>query len=142
MKMIINGQKVDSSDGRTQDVVNPATLQVIDTVPSATAEDITKAVDGAVAAQEAWAALPVRERCVILRRDLKKQEVRHLASHMRRMALTRANVSWLAARISVAVAAPVSGAVSMPRLVPTAFSKRAKSRSRRAYMASWRISGA
>lgn len=68
MKMIINGQKVDSSDGRTQDVVNPATLQVIDTVPSATAEDITKAVDGAVAAQEAWAALPVRERCVILRR--------------------------------------------------------------------------
>ena len=68
MKMIINGQKVDSSDGRTQNVVNPATLQVIDTVPSATAEDITKAVDGAVAAQEAWAALPVRERCVILRR--------------------------------------------------------------------------
>ena len=68
MKMIINGQKVDSSDGKTQNVVNPATLQVIDTVPSATAEDITKAVDGAVAAQEAWAALPVRERCVILRR--------------------------------------------------------------------------
>ena len=54
MKMIINGQKVDSSDGKTQDIVNPATLQVIDTVPSATAEDITKAVDGAVAAQEAW----------------------------------------------------------------------------------------
>ena len=51
MKMIINGQKVDSSDGKTQDIVNPATLQVIDTVPSATAEDITKAVDGAVAAQ-------------------------------------------------------------------------------------------
>ena len=68
MKMIINGQKVDSSDGKTQDIVNPATLQVIDTVPSATAEDITKAVDGAVAAQEAWAALPVRERCAILRR--------------------------------------------------------------------------
>lgn len=34
MKMIINGQKVDSSDGKTQNVVNPATLQVIVTVPS------------------------------------------------------------------------------------------------------------
>lgn len=68
MKMIINGIKADSSDGTTQNVVNPATLQVIDTVPSATAEDITKAVDGAVKAQEAWAALPVRERCNVLRK--------------------------------------------------------------------------
>lgn len=68
MKMIINGAKTDSSDGKVQEVVNPATLQVIDTVPSATAEDVARAVDGAAEAQEAWAALPVRERCVILRR--------------------------------------------------------------------------
>ncbi len=68
MKMIINGQKVDASDKKTQDIINPATLQVIDTVPSATAEDVKKAVDGAVEAQEAWAALPVRERCIILRK--------------------------------------------------------------------------
>ena len=68
MKMIINGRKVDASDRKTQNVVNPATLQVNDTVPCATAEEVKKAVDGAVEAQEAWAALPVRERCVILRR--------------------------------------------------------------------------
>lgn len=68
MKMIINGQKVDAFDKQVQNVVNPATLQVIDTVPSATAEDVTAAVDGAVEAQESWAALPVRERCIILRR--------------------------------------------------------------------------
>ena len=68
MKMIINGKKTDSSDGKTQNIINPATLQVIDTVPSATAEDITRAVDGAVKAQEAWAALPVRERCNVLRK--------------------------------------------------------------------------
>lgn len=68
MKMVINGKKVNASDGLVQEVVNPATLQVIDTVPAATAEDIKKAVDGAVAAQEAWAAFPVRERCIILRR--------------------------------------------------------------------------
>ena len=68
MQMIINGTKTDSSDGKVQNVVNPANLTVIDTVPQATAEDVARAVDGAVAAQEAWAALPVRERCVILRR--------------------------------------------------------------------------
>ena len=68
MQMIINGTKTDSSDGKVQNVVNPANLTVIDTVPSATAEDVARAVDGAVAAQEAWAAFPVRERCIILRR--------------------------------------------------------------------------
>ncbi len=68
MQMIINGTKTDSSDGNVQNVVNPANLTVIDTVPQATAEDVARAVDGAVAAQETWAALPVRERCVILRR--------------------------------------------------------------------------
>lgn len=68
MKMIINGQKVDASNGETINIVNPANGQVIDTVPAATAEDVTRAVDGAAAAQEAWADLPVRERCIILRR--------------------------------------------------------------------------
>lgn len=68
MKMIINGVSVDASDGAVQEVVNPATLQVIDTVPSATAEDVKRAIDGAVDVQEKWADMPVRERCTILRR--------------------------------------------------------------------------
>lgn len=68
MKMIINGVSVDASDKSVQNVVNPATLEVIDTVPSATAEDVKAAIDGAVNAQEEWAAMPVRERCIILRR--------------------------------------------------------------------------
>lgn len=66
--MIINGEKVNSASGKTQEVINPANLQVIDTVPCAEAEDVKKAIDGAVAAQESWASLPVRERCIILRR--------------------------------------------------------------------------
>ena len=58
----------DASDGATQNVVNPANGQVLDTVPKATREDVRRAVDGAVEAQPAWDAMPVRERCVILRR--------------------------------------------------------------------------
>jgi succinate-semialdehyde dehydrogenase/glutarate-semialdehyde dehydrogenase len=66
--MIINGKSWDAADGAVQNVVNPANGQVLDTVPKASREDVTKAIDGAVAAQPAWDAMPVRERCVILRR--------------------------------------------------------------------------
>ena len=37
MKMIINGQKTDSMSGATFDVIAPATGEVIDSVPKATA---------------------------------------------------------------------------------------------------------
>ena len=36
MKMIINGKKVDSESGLTFDVLNPATGEVIESVPKAT----------------------------------------------------------------------------------------------------------
>ncbi|MDR0885978.1 MAG: aldehyde dehydrogenase family protein [Clostridiales Family XIII bacterium] len=66
MKMIINGQKVDSSSGEVIEVIAPATGKLIDTVPKGTAEDITKAVDAAVAAQKIWADVPIFERAHIL----------------------------------------------------------------------------
>ena len=67
MKMLVGAGWADASDGKTMDIVNPATGTFIDTVPSATAEDVTRAVDTAVAAQPAWAALTVRERVARLR---------------------------------------------------------------------------
>jgi acyl-CoA reductase-like NAD-dependent aldehyde dehydrogenase len=45
MKMLIGGKKVDSSNGKTIDVVNPATGKLIDTVPAATKEDVSRALD-------------------------------------------------------------------------------------------------
>ncbi|MFV0527448.1 MAG: aldehyde dehydrogenase family protein [Lachnospiraceae bacterium] len=68
MKMLIGGKQVDASNKATQEVVNPATGQVVDTVPMATHEDVTKAIDLAVGAQKAWAKLPVRERCKPLKK--------------------------------------------------------------------------
>ena len=59
MKMFINGQAVDSSDGKVIDVINPATGALIDTVPAATAADIDLAVASAVTAQKIWAKVPV-----------------------------------------------------------------------------------
>ena len=49
-------------------VTNPATQQLIGTVPIATAQEIAQAVTRAHAAQQRWAATPIAERVAVLRR--------------------------------------------------------------------------
>lgn len=44
MKMLLNGQWVDALDGRVIEIHNPATGELIDTVPRADAKDIELAV--------------------------------------------------------------------------------------------------
>ncbi|WP_036328400.1 succinic semialdehyde dehydrogenase [Microbispora sp. ATCC PTA-5024] len=51
-----------SSEGKTQEIRAPFTGDVLAEVPVSTAEDVRRAYAAARAAQEAWAALPVRER--------------------------------------------------------------------------------
>lgn len=59
----INGQFQPSSNGKTMDVVNPATEDVIAQVPASTKEDVDAAVQAARAAFEGpWAKMPARER--------------------------------------------------------------------------------
>ncbi len=50
-KLYIDGQWLPASDGATIDVVDPATEEVVDTVPKATAADLDRAL---VAADRAW----------------------------------------------------------------------------------------
>jgi succinate-semialdehyde dehydrogenase/glutarate-semialdehyde dehydrogenase len=54
MKMFIGGKACDSSDGKNIEVINPATGEAVDTVPSATRSDIDKAIDIAVKGQKDW----------------------------------------------------------------------------------------
>lgn len=68
MKMLIGGKPADASDKGTIDVVNPATLKVIDTVPAATKEDIDRAVSCAVEGRDVWAGTPLYKRIDILKR--------------------------------------------------------------------------
>ena len=67
MKMLAGSEWTDASDGAVIEVVNPATGAVVDTTPSATAEDIDRAIRTAVDAQPGWAARTVRERTMLLR---------------------------------------------------------------------------
>jgi NAD-dependent aldehyde dehydrogenases len=66
MKMIINGEKRNSRDGRTIDIINPATQELIDMVPSATKEDVEEAIEVAQIGKEIWGDTPLYERTRIL----------------------------------------------------------------------------
>jgi 1-pyrroline dehydrogenase len=50
-KNLIGGEWVDSAEGRTMEVLNPATAETIAEVPRGSAEDVDRAVD---AAKQAW----------------------------------------------------------------------------------------
>jgi succinate-semialdehyde dehydrogenase/glutarate-semialdehyde dehydrogenase len=80
-KMIIGGRKVDARDGATIEVTNPATGEVIDTIPAATRDDIDWAVEEAAKAQKTWAKVPLHQRGAILNRfvDLALQHKEELA---------------------------------------------------------------
>lgn len=66
MKSLIGKNWVDSADGKVIEVYNPATNELIDTVPSLTKEQVDEAVKEAKAAQKAWESVPLHKRCSIL----------------------------------------------------------------------------
>ncbi len=61
-KHLIDGQLVGSLSGRTFDVINPATREVIAQSPYGEAADVSSAVESAAAAQKSWAKVKARER--------------------------------------------------------------------------------
>ena len=79
MKMYIDGAAADASNGEVIEVLNPATGELIDTVPSATQEDVSRAVTAAVAGEKAWAAVPLHRRMAMMQRfiDLVMEEENH-----------------------------------------------------------------
>ncbi|MGR0320872.1 NAD-dependent succinate-semialdehyde dehydrogenase [Agromyces sp. ZXT2-3] len=66
--LFIGGEWVAAEGGKTFEVRDPATGDVIKTIADASAADGIRALDAAVAAQDAWAATAPRERGEILRR--------------------------------------------------------------------------
>ena len=66
--LFIDGKWRGSSDGRTVDVEDPSTGEILASVADATVADGAAALDAAVATQGDWAATPPRERGEILRK--------------------------------------------------------------------------
>ena len=81
MRMLIGGKAVNASDGAVIEVINPATHQVIDTVPSATKEDVEGAVEKAYLGFLEWSEIPLFERIAILYKyvDIIEERLEELA---------------------------------------------------------------
>ncbi|MCB0194262.1 MAG: aldehyde dehydrogenase [Anaerolineae bacterium] len=70
--MYINGEWTAGSGGETIDIYNPATAEIIDTVPDGTAEDAAKAVAAAKAAFKEWRWVTAFERAEMLQEAANK----------------------------------------------------------------------
>ncbi|TWH28828.1 aldehyde dehydrogenase family protein, partial [Aminobacter sp. J15] len=67
-KCLVNGEWVEARSGKTVDVTNPATGELIARVPSLSAEEVEEAISQAAAAFRPWAKRPAKERSAILRK--------------------------------------------------------------------------
>lgn len=68
LPMYINGEFMISNSGKTFEVLNPATEEIIGVITKGTVADAQAAIDAAEAAQDAWAALPAIQRAGYLRK--------------------------------------------------------------------------
>ncbi|WP_062318087.1 NAD-dependent succinate-semialdehyde dehydrogenase [Demequina maris] len=79
--LYIGGEWTAASSGVTFDVLDPSTGDVLASIADATPDDAQRALDAAVAAQDAWAATAPRKRSDILRRafDLVRERTEDFA---------------------------------------------------------------
>jgi succinate-semialdehyde dehydrogenase/glutarate-semialdehyde dehydrogenase len=68
-QLLIGGEWVDAGTGDRFDVTNPATGEVVGTVPNGSEDDVRAAIDAASSALEGWKTLAAIERGRILRRS-------------------------------------------------------------------------
>jgi betaine-aldehyde dehydrogenase len=66
LKNFVNGEAVDPVEGQTEDVINPATGEVIAEAPLSTKEDVDRAVAAAKKAFETWGVTTPAERATAL----------------------------------------------------------------------------
>src|SRR5439155_2351080 len=67
LQNFIGGEFVDPADGQTEEVVNPATGEVIAEAPLSTAADVERAVAAAREAFDGWAATPGERALMLLK---------------------------------------------------------------------------
>ncbi len=82
--MYINGEFCDAESGRTAEVLNPATEEVIAEVPYGDTRDASRALSAAAGAFDAWRRMNAWDRAKILRRaaDLMRERAEDMARTM------------------------------------------------------------
>jgi malonate-semialdehyde dehydrogenase (acetylating)/methylmalonate-semialdehyde dehydrogenase len=82
VKLLINGQFVESKSTEWRDIVNPATQEVLARVPFATPDEINAAVDSAKTAFKTWRKTPIgaRARIFLKYQQLIRENMAELAA--------------------------------------------------------------
>ena len=82
VKLLINGEFVDSATSQWRDVVNPATQEVLARVPFATVEEMNAAVASAKEAFQSWRKPPIgtRARIFLKLQQLIRDNIKELAA--------------------------------------------------------------
>jgi 1-pyrroline dehydrogenase len=65
-QQFIGGEFVDAADGRTAEVINPASDEAIASVPASSSEDVDRAVAAAATAFESWKKTTPQDRSLLL----------------------------------------------------------------------------
>jgi len=83
-KLLIGGEWVEAADGERFDVTNPATGELVGSVPNGDESDVTAAIDAASKALDEWKGLAAIQRARILRgaADVIRQRVEEIGSVM------------------------------------------------------------
>lgn len=74
--LLIGGRWIPAAEGRTRDIVNPATGEIISTVAEGTHVDVDRAVEAAKEAFEAWGKTSPRERSQLISEFADRVEAR------------------------------------------------------------------
>lgn len=84
LQLFIDGHWIDAGSRHLEDVLNPATGDVLSQVPHATDDDINAAAEAAGRTFKSWKALPAYERAKILRKaaDLMRERCEQIAVAM------------------------------------------------------------
>ncbi len=80
-KLLINGKFVESNTTEWQDILNPATQEVLGRVPMATMEEVDAAIASAQEAFKTWRLTPVQARMRIMLKlqDLIRSNTKEIA---------------------------------------------------------------
>lgn len=82
VKLLINGEFVESASTQWRDIINPATQQVLARVPFATQDEIAAAIASAKAAFQTWRKVPIgaRARIFLKYQQLIRENMKALAA--------------------------------------------------------------
>jgi len=104
-RLLINGEWCDAASGKTIDVLNPATGQVIGTVAHAGIADLDRALEAAQRGFEAWRKVPAHERAAVMRKAAAL--VRERASDIGRLMTQEQGKPFAEAKVEVLAAADI-----------------------------------